>query len=147
MYKVLHIFYFRALIKSRQKLFFEKLMNSRENVHGDPFMHAMKLTRANNSKVDAYIKSLGDCDDFIEADKLARINRVRSSNQTKSVTYNMINPTFDIHPIYAVREGVEDYLRITFTRFRTSSHRLKIETGRWSRIPRERRMCNCGSGV
>ena len=104
-------------------------MNSRENVHGDTFMHAIKLTRANNPKIDAYIKSLGDCDDSIEADKLARINRVCSSHQTKSATY-MINPTFDIHPIYAVREGGEDYMRIAFTRLRTSSHRLKIETGR-----------------
>ena len=98
----------RALIKLRQKLFFEKLMNSRENVHGDPFMHAIKLTGTNNPMVDAYIESLGDLDTFIEADKLARINRERSSNQTKSVTYNMVNPMFDIHSIYAVAEGVED---------------------------------------
>ena len=39
------------------------------------------------------------------------------------------------------------HLRTTFTRFRTSSHRLKIETGRWSRIERERRVCQCGNGV
>ena len=25
-----------------------------------------------------------------------------------------------------------------------SSHNLKIETGRWSRIPRENRLCECG---
>ena len=34
--------------------------------------------------------------------------------------------------------------RVEVTRFRTSSHRLKIETGRWSRIARERRLCDCG---
>ena len=44
-------------------------------------------------------------------------------------------------------ETVDDYLRIAFTRLRTSSHRLKVETGRWSRIPRERRLCKCGMGV
>ena len=42
---------------------------------------------------------------------------------------------------------VLDYLRINFTRFRTSSHRLRIETGRWSRIPHEQRLCECGEGV
>ena len=40
-----------------------------------------------------------------------------------------------------------DYLRISFTRFRTSSHRLKIETGRWSQIPRDQRTCVCNEGV
>ena len=32
----------------------------------------------------------------------------------------------------------------SFTRLRLSSHRLRIETGRWSRIPRENRLCACG---
>ena len=40
-----------------------------------------------------------------------------------------------------------DYLRITFTRFRLSSHRLRIEVGRWSRTPRDQRLCFCGTGV
>ena len=44
-------------------------------------------------------------------------------------------------------EVVDDYLRIAFTRFRTSSHRLRVETGRWSRLPRERRLCKCGAGI
>ena len=42
---------------------------------------------------------------------------------------------------------MDDFLRIAFTRLRTSSHRLKIETGRWSRVPREMRVCQCGEGV
>ena len=54
----------------------------------------------------------------------------------------------DVHPIYQdSEEPVDDYLRMAFTRFRTSSHRLRIETGRWSRTPRERRLCQCGEGV
>ena len=31
------------------------------------------------------------------------------------------------------------------TRLRLSSHRLAIETGRWSRIPRDNRQCSCGA--
>ena len=34
-----------------------------------------------------------------------------------------------------------------FTRFRLSSHHLKIETGRWARIEVERRVCDCGRGI
>ena len=114
----------------------------------DPFMHVMRLTTAKNAKMAKYIKSLNDCPDFIEADRRARIERVRSSSRSKFATYFTVNPTFEIHPIYQNGgEAVDDYLRIAFTRFRTSSHRLKIETGRWSRIPRDRRLCGCGEGV
>ena len=42
---------------------------------------------------------------------------------------------------------IPEHLRIAFTRFRTSSHRLKIETGRWARLTRERRICKSGEGI
>ena len=114
----------------------------------DPFMHVYRLTMAKNSKMAAYIRSLSTCADFIEADRRERIDRVQSSTRTKSATYTTINPSFEIHPIYQQgEETVDDYLRIAFTRLRTSSHRLKIETGRWSRIPRERRLCQCGEDI
>ena len=138
----------RALLKSRQKVFLEKMVKERENMDDDPFMHVLRLTMSNNTTMAAYIRSLQTCPNFIDADKRARIERVRSSTRTKSATYASINPTFEIHPVYQHGvEAVDDYLRITFTRFRTSSHRLKVETGRWSRIPRERRLCQCGEGV
>ena len=138
----------RALLKSRQKVFLEKMVKERENMDDDPFMHVLRLTMSNNTTMAAYIRSLQTCPNFIDADKRARVERVRSSTRTKSATYASINPTFEIHPVYQHDvEAVDDYLRITFTRFRTSSHRLKVETGRWSRIPRERRLCQCGEGV
>ena len=34
-------------------------------------------------------------------------------------------------------------MRTSFTRLRLMSHRLKFETGRWSRMVRNRRVCNC----
>lgn len=36
---------------------------------------------------------------------------------------------------------------LTFTRLRLSSHNLKIEKGRWSRIVREARLCQCGNAI
>ena len=114
----------------------------------DPFMHVLRLTMSNNTTMAAYIRSLQTCPNFIDADKRARIERVRSSTRTKSATCASINRTFEIHPVYQLGvEAVDNYLRIAFTRFRTSSHRLKVETGRWSRIPRERRLFQCGEGI
>ena len=138
----------RALVKSRQKAFFKKMVEERDNMLDDPFMHVLRITKAKNKKMSSYLESLRKCDDFIERDRVERIERVRSSERTKSITYRSINPEMDVHPIYK-RSGdlVEDYLRMSFTRFRTSSHRLKIETGRWSRIAREDRLCQCGKEV
>ena len=43
----------------------------------------------------------------------------------------------------------DDSLRMALTRLRTSSHRLRIETGRWggANVPREERLCSCGAAV
>ena len=68
----------------------------------------------------------------------------KSIHGTKMNTYvNTLNTTMDVHPIYTTNIYVPDYLRESFTRLRLMSHNLKIETGRWSRIPPERRVCSC----
>ena len=41
---------------------------------------------------------------------------------------------------------IPEQIRVNITRLRLSSHHLKVETGRWSRIPREAGLCTCGSG-
>ena len=47
-------------------------------------------------------------------------------------------------PIYWRRKEIKEFDRVAVTRIRLSSHRLAIETGRWSRLPREERKCTCG---
>ena len=136
---------FNAVVKSRQKSFIQKIIVERSDMTDDPLMFALKTTQKENPKMKKYIDSLLSCDDFLKQDKSERIERVQSSTRTKLITYKSINSSFEVHPIYQPgQETIDDYLRITFTRFRTSSHRLKIETGRWSRIERERRLCQCG---
>ena len=39
-----------------------------------------------------------------------------------------------------------EHKRIEFTRYRLSSHNLKVETGRWGRVGRENRVCSCNVG-
>ena len=48
-----------------------------------------------------------------------------------------------MHSIYDKNVYIPDYLRVAFTRFRLMSHNLKVETGRWSRIARDQRVCQC----
>ena len=52
-----------------------------------------------------------------------------------------------VHPVYTSKDYIDEKARITFIRLRLSSHSLKIETGRWSRVAREERLCGCGLAV
>ena len=82
------------------------------------------------------------------ADDVAKVKRrVVNSTGTKFFTYRTdINPSLDPHPVYTdIRAKVREHHRIDFSRFRLSAHNLAIETGRWSRIPHEERVCECGS--
>ena len=58
----------RALLKSRQKVFLEKMVKERENMDEDPFIHVLRLTMAKNTTMAAHIRSLQTCPDFIDAD-------------------------------------------------------------------------------
>ena len=63
------------------------------------------------------------------------------------MTYRGINPSLSVHRIYTSSNNyIADNRRVELTRFRVGSHRLKVETGRWSRIPRDQRTYAC-SGV
>ena len=68
---------------------------------------------------------------------------VRAANMK---TYVSLKSSLSVHPVYIVNDAtIQDYLRTVFTRCRLSSHKLKIETGRWACIDPEERLCICGS--
>ncbi|MPC54350.1 hypothetical protein E2C01_048261 [Portunus trituberculatus] len=56
---------------------------------------------------------------------------------------SVLNPGLRVHSVYSDNIYIPDYTRMAFTRIRLMSHDLKIETGRWSRIPRDLRVCPC----
>ena len=85
--------------------------------------------------------------DIIQNDMTKRKERMLSAVNTKSTTYCSVNPDLSVHSVYCSNIIVDDDFRVAFTRLRLSSHRLRIETGRWARIPRERRLCQCGEAV
>ena len=113
-------------------------------------MHAIGIAREHNKPVWSYVESVLSGDNFVE-EELSNIKEAIQSapaSATKSHTYLSLNPTLEVHPLYTdCNRTVPDYLRISFTRFRMSSHMLRVETGRWSRTPRDQRLCQCGLGV
>ena len=69
--------------------------------------------------------------------------REQAAARSKFSTYLMLNPSLEVHQMYSDCDVVE-YQRVAVTRLRLSSHNLAIERGRWSRLPREARLCECG---
>ena len=91
-------------------------------------------------KVDAVL----EFPDHIERGITELKRRVSASDRTKSVLYSRLNPEFITHPVYCSRHLIPETYHISFTRLRLTSHNLRSETGRWSRIPAAMRLCPCG---
>ena len=73
-------------------------------------------------------------------------NASTNDPESKLGVYLQVNP--DLHrPTY--KDFLFEIERINITRFRTGSHNLLIETGRFNnpKIPRELRICMCGNDV
>ena len=113
-------------------------------MENDPFMFAIELTRTGNHRMSNYINTLLEADTSYEtALNNLRIS-IHASDKTKFRTYSQVNPTCTAHAVYLNRGNIPEHVRLAFTRLRLSSHRLRIETGRWSRLAREQRLCTCG---
>ena len=61
----------------------------------------------------------------------------------KLATYYRINPLLKHFNSKSYNENE----RILITRFRTGSHSMNIEIGRFSGVPRENRLCTCGQNI
>lgn len=130
-------------IRSAQKKAIYKLMAERDNLQDDPFIFALGVARESRCPAARYIESLETYDPQTQAAALQ--DRVRQSTRTKFRTYvTHVNPALVVHDMYALSD-VKENQRLTATRIRLSSHNLAIERGRWSRLPREDRLCSCGA--
>ena len=90
------------------------------------------------------LKHLGPQYDYYGESLDKAKSAIRASNATRRITYLSLNPDLILSELYSASFSVPEFARISVTRLRTSSHRLKIETGRWARIPRNLRLCPCG---
>ena len=72
----------------------------------------------------------------------------KSQTSSKRAFYLGMNPNMNVHQVYTLKgRFVQERWRIAFSRLRLVSHTLRIETGRWARIPVEMRLCDCGFGI
>ena len=126
-------------VKCSQKKTIEKLILERENINDDPFGHVWSIVRNARTPCAKYILALANYDAEEESARFKE--KILSSTRTKYQTYRTwMNPELKKHPMYSDR-NVREYQRLTTTRFRLSSHCLEIEKGRWTRKPKEERLC------
>ena len=72
------------------------------------------------------------------------INSHAEDPDSKLGTYYTINPTLVV-PVKIA--NIMEHERMILTRFRTGSHNLRIETGRWCKEQRDQRVCQCETDV
>ena len=132
------------MVRGKQESYFRSVVNNRTGMADDPLMCVLEITKYRNSTY-GYIESLIDNSlDPLPSPK----QRVETSTGTKAVIYRTINSDLGGAAVYKSEEhAVPEYARISFTRMRLSSHKLRIETGRWARVKREDRTCRCGEDV
>ena len=73
------------------------------------------------------------------------IARHTEDPDSKLGTYYRVNPTLASN-VQIPQTNIK-FERELITRFRTGSHSLAVETGRYLNIIRENRLCSCGNGV
>jgi hypothetical protein len=131
----------KSLIKNRQASFFNKLA-SRTDYHDSPLHFAIELAKTNNSPMGLYIRNLSTDLDHTKQELRHVYSNVQQATTSRRSTYMAINPQGLHHSMYYT-DCVPEYARISFSRIRLGSHRLRVETGRWSRMAWDERVCPC----
>ena len=135
----------KFFIKDRQLRFFKSAMAKRQGSENDPLMFVLHLAMASRTSMGIYLNELLAGSDFYQTGLQSLQDSVKQSERTKLVAYTSMNPQMKVHNVYLqLSPVIPEYQRLAFTRLRLISHNLRIETGRWSRLPREDRLCSCG---
>lgn len=138
-----------ALLVSKQHKFLTKLQAA-PHFEGSPVQRAIELARAHASPMGIYIERLLTSRPSTPATALSEVQaRIRCATNSRAVTYRAMNPTLEAQTVYRANASPHTYEphRLAFSRLRLGSHRLRVETGRWSHTPRDQRLCSCGPYV
>jgi hypothetical protein len=131
-----------AIIKDRQVKFFNKL-SQRRDYNSSYLFKIIELAKTVKSPMAAYLTKLLRSEiDYVGEHTAHLKNKIINSTSTRRTNYVKVNPTLMVHPVYSTPEVIE-YNRIMTSRMRLASHHLKVETGRWCRIPQDERICQC----
>ena len=146
----------RGMIQKRQIQFYSSLIRKLDV--SSPLFKLIQKAKSVNLPYITYYEQLSS--EYVSAEQccsIANSNYVSSATRkikdannddpnSRLGTYLEVNPDL-VTPVY--KESMFELERIHITRFRTGSHNLFIETGRFSspRVNRDMRLCKCGRGI
>ena len=92
----------RALVKSKQRNFFNKMWLERNEIDNDPLMHAMNLTFSYNDSISRYLTDLSTIyiNDIGDAQSNLR-TKILNSESNRLLFYKSININLTVHEIYS----------------------------------------------
>ena len=132
-------------VKDKQYKFFNAAVEQRANTNSDPLMFSIRLATRSKTPMGQFINELLQNQDYFRKGVEETQDSVSHSTRSKLIAYKSMNPSLGVHPVYTqVSRVIPDYQRLAFSRLRLISHSLRIETGRWARLPPEQRLCACG---
>jgi hypothetical protein len=137
-----------ATVLKRQGNFMRKFLQHSSGE--EPLAHALHLCADTSMgrRLRRAAEYLGDAETNSRVSLRTQCRTRAANGSSRFVTYLQMNSELNVHNMYNERCAyIPDSLRIAATRLRLSSHRLRIETGRWSRLPREERVCRCTADV
>ena len=134
-----------SYVKDKQLKFLAKV-RSRPNYEGSYLQQLISKACRIGSPMGKYLEALerGNQDPIQAEIENRRQKMLCDMNSSKRIPYRQLNSSLESPTVYDKQIFVPEHHQIAFTRFRVGSHRFRIETGSWSRIPRERRLCPCG---
>lgn len=129
-------------IEKKRKAF---LTSKFRNINLDePFHIVFEMCRVSNTPGYRFLYSCMQEDVIESLEEIREVIMNKPDSATKFETYRRkLNLGLAVHEVYRSRVYVPDYVRVSFTRLRLMSHNLRVETGRWSRLQREERVCIC----
>jgi hypothetical protein len=133
----------RSIVKDRQINFLAKLdKRTRSYIH-----NVIDLAIKNRKTMGTQVQNLRNNPRKHTKQYLSTLkDKLRIATSTKRQEYTTMNPTLEPCPLYK-QQDIGEINRVACTRLRLSSHNLRIETGRWERIPRDLRQCQCKEDI
>ena len=124
-------------VVSRQQSFLKRLYDRQDFFNSYIGWAVQEAIRVRSTMGKAISKLTGDT-----LTRDTHTDAVSMSNSSRRMSYRDINPDLTRHLIYST-PSVPEFSRVSFTRLRLGSHYLRVETGRWARLPRHQRVCRC----